>query len=76
MSWFAAIHDVGGGACGSSNQHASAHRRTQPGRQGGIYLDCAHSAGISFSPAGDRVTASPVSLVFLDCGVCLFVFKP
>ena len=39
----------GGGACGSSNRHARAHRRAQPGRRGGMYLDCVHSAGISYS---------------------------
>ena len=55
----------GGGACGSSNQHASAH--LEPGRQGGMYLDCVHS-GISYSPAGHRVTP-----VLLDSRVCLFV---
>ena len=54
---------------------ASAHRRAQPGRLGDMYLDCVHSARISRSYAGDRVTASPNSLVLLDCGICLFVLK-
>ena len=47
MLWLAAIRDAGGRACDSSNQHVSAHRHARPGRQGGMYLDCVHSAGIS-----------------------------
>ena len=35
-----------------------------------MYLDCVHSAGISYSPAGDRVTACQNSLVLPDC--CVF----
>ena len=31
-----------------------------------MYLDCLHSAGISYSSAGDRVTASPDSLVYCE----------
>ena len=38
---------AGGGACGSSNQHTSVHHRAQSWRLGDMYLDCAHSAGIS-----------------------------
>ena len=45
--WLAAIRDAGGGPCGSSKQQVSAHHRTQTGRQGGMYLDCVYSAGIS-----------------------------
>ena len=45
--WLAEIREAGGGACGSSNQHASTHCRAQRGRQGDMYLDCVHSAGIS-----------------------------
>ena len=47
----------GGGGCGSSNQHASAHCCARPGM------------------LGDRVTASPDSLVLLSCGVCSSVHK-
>ena len=75
MLWLAAIRDAGDGACGSSNQHASAHCRVRPGRLGDMYLDCVHSAGISRSYAGDRVTASLDSLVLLSCGVYSSVLK-
>ena len=34
--WLAAIRDVGGGDCGSSNQHTSTHRHAQQGRQGSV----------------------------------------
>ena len=40
-----------------------------------MYLDCVHSAGISYSSAGDQVTASSDSLVLLDCHVCSFEGK-
>ena len=43
----AAIRDAGGGACGSSNQCASAQRRAQSWKLGDMYLDCVYSAGIS-----------------------------
>ena len=65
----------GGGACGSSNQDASAHCLARPGKLGDMYLVCVHSAEISRSSAGDRVTASPDSLVLLSCGVCSSVLK-
>ena len=39
-----------------------------------MYLDCVHSAGISRSSAGDRVTASPDSLVLL-CGYVRLCFE-
>ena len=55
MLWLAAIRDTGGGAYGSSNQRASAHRRAQFWRTGEMYLDCVHSAKISCSSAGDWV---------------------
>ena len=69
--WLADICDARGGACVSSNEHASVHRRAQTERRGGVYQDCVQSAGISGSPAGDRVTASLDSCVLLYCGVFL-----
>ena len=63
-----------GGAYGSSNQRA--HRRVLLERGDGVYLDCVHSAGISWSPASDRVTAlfsssqSPGCIVWLSSSSC------
>ena len=62
----AAFHDARGGACGSSNHRAVAHRRAQPERCGGICQEYVHSSGISGNPAGDRVTA------FLDSSLLLY----
>ena len=45
--WLVAICDARGGACGSSNQHVSAHRHPQLWRLGDMYLDIVHWAGIS-----------------------------
>ena len=69
--WLQFMTRGGGGVCGSSNWYASMHRQLR--RRGGMYLDCVHSAGIRYSSAGDRVTASPNSLMLLDCRVCSFV---
>ena len=60
MLWLAAIYDVEGGACGFFYRHTSVH--CQPGRQGGMYLDCVHSAG---SVTVLQVTGSPLLLILL-----------
>ena len=69
MLWLAVFHDTGGGACGSSNQRARAHRRPQQERRGSVCQDCVHSAGITSSSAGDRVTAYLMSRLLLYCVV-------
>ena len=58
-----------GGAYGSSNQSALTHRRVLPEWGDGVYLDCVHSAGISWSPAHDRVTAPFSSSLSPGCVV-------
>ena len=67
--WFAAICDRGG-ACGSSNQDASVHRRAQSWRLGKMYLDCVHSTGDWVT-----VTGSPNSPVVSCYCVCSLVQK-
>ena len=63
----------GGGACGSSNQHASVHRRAQSWRLGEMYLDCVHLTGIScWSPACHWCL---VIVCFLSCRRSLTVTK-
>ena len=61
----AAIHDAGWGLWLLQLARKSAPPSSAR-EAGGMYLDCVHSAGISYSSAGDRVTASPDSLVLLD----------
>ena len=68
------------GPVSHDNGHALTDRWLQvlwfaAGRLGDMHLHCVHSAGISRSPAGDRVTASPNSFALLNCGVCSFVLK-
>ena len=64
MFWLAAIRDVRGGVCGSSNQRTGVHHRAQQ-RRSDVCYDCVHSTGISGSPAGDRVTASLDSVTIM-----------
>ena len=58
-----------GGAYGSSNQSALMHRHVLPEWGDGVNLDCVHSAGISGSPASDRVTAPCSSSLSPGCVV-------
>ena len=68
MPWLAAIRDAGDGASGSSNYPCARLLRL-----GDMYLEFVHSAGISCSLAGDRVTAVPNYLVLPDCCVSSLV---
>ena len=53
----ATVCDRGGRAYGSSNWTALLHRRFLLEWGYNVYLACVHFTGISWSPAGDRVTA-------------------
>ena len=61
MFSLAVLREARGGACGSSNQRAGAHRRAQPERCVGVCQDC------------DRVTASLDSCLLLYRVVSLIV---
>ena len=53
----ATVCNRGGRAYGSSNWTALLHRRFLLEWGDNVYLACVHFTGISWSPAGDRVTA-------------------
>ena len=69
--WLAVVCGARGGTCVSANQRAFAHRIAQPKRRGGVCQDCVHAAGISWSFAGDQVTASSGSSLLMYCAVLL-----
>ena len=69
--WLAAIHDAGGGDCGSYNRHANAHR--QPGRRVAcIWIVYTQQGSVTVL----QVTGSLLLLILL-CYliVCLFVLE-